>query len=132
MKLTSIDIHRGRIKSGVTLKGQSNKSLFRRHRWSYFNFAWQCSGVHIQKIGDYLANVFRLYLPGIRITGNMIIKICSHRTRHNGSNLNTIFPQVKHNCLGKTYQSKFTGIVSSAILKEVSASETGDSNDISF
>lgn len=62
----------------VTAEGEKDTALFRWHRWPYFYFAGQCSWIHIQKINYQLTDIFRLYLPGICITRNMVIKMCGN------------------------------------------------------
>src|SRR5436190_6330107 len=106
--------------------------LFHRYRGSYFYLAWQCAWIHFQKVQNQVANIFRLYFPGVSSIGSMIIKMCGHRARHDRTYFNSLLPEVEHDRLCKANQAKFACIVSSTIFKKVDSGQAGNGNDITF
>src|SRR5690606_5321840 len=98
----------------------------------HFDFTRQGSWMHSKKIKNQLTDIFRLYFPGIGITGYMSIEMRCERAWHNGTHFHVIMPQIQHYSLSESDQSKFTGIIGGSAGEEIGPSQTGNRNDISF
>ena len=106
--------------------------LPRRHRRPYLYFAWQRPWVHLQKTNDHFAQVFGLDFPCVLIIGGMVVEMRLDRAGHDGGHFDAFVPDIQHDSLGKTNQAEFAGIIGCPSRKKISASQTGNGDEITF